>query len=201
MTDLSQIDTNTLITLYKKAQTLQPKASGPGGAAPQKVTEGQAKDGFNAKRMTAADGVMSSMEAQPGFDPTLTGVGAAFGREKSRKYNQGRDEWADSLIRLTTGAAATKDEIDQASRTYFPQFGDSEAVVRQKAEARRRVGQDALTRAGPGAAGAALPGERAPGWSPLKVNQEKALKGGQARVGGPAKPVAQGQGWKVISVE
>lgn len=129
-----------------------------------KLTEGQAKDGFSAKRIAAANRVMSGLEGTKGFDPTLVGVAGAVGQGAARRYTQAKNEWADSMIRLTTGAAATKDEIDQANKTYFPAFGDSAEVRNQKADARRRIEQDAITRAGPGAGGMTGPVTSGNGW-------------------------------------
>jgi hypothetical protein len=54
---------------------------------------------------------------------------------------------------MTTGAAATKQEIDSAKKAYFAAPLDGADVIKQKREARERVEQDALFRAGKGATG------------------------------------------------
>jgi len=122
-----------------------------------KLTEGQAKDGFNAKRLAGAGAIIDGFENTPGFAPGGTGVGAFFGGDESQRYEAAKGEWVDSLIRLTTGAAATEDEIESAKTTYFPGIRDGDKAVTQKAQMRTRVMQDAITRAGPGAAGMAPP--------------------------------------------
>lgn len=119
------------------------------GAKP--LTEGQAKDGFSASRMRGAAQVINRLEGDKSFNPTLAGVGAAVAGGRSRQYESARLEWADSLLRATTGAAATKEEIENTVKTYFPQVGDNSAVVRQKAARRREVQSDLVRRAGPGA--------------------------------------------------
>lgn len=119
-------------------------------------TEAQAKDAFSAQRMRGAAQTIGKLEADKSFNPTLSGAGAAVGGSKARQYQSAQLEWADSLLRATTGAAATKEEIENTKRTYFPQFGDSPDVVAQKADARRRVQMDLARRAGPAGA-AAMP--------------------------------------------
>lgn len=118
-------------------------------------TEAQAKDAFNAARMRGAAQAIASLEGKQGFNPTLTGVGSALAGKMSRQYDAAKGEWIDSLLRATTGAAATKEEVESNKRTYFPQFGDSPDVVAQKAAARRRVQMDLVRRAGPAAANTA----------------------------------------------
>lgn len=120
---------------------------GKAGAA-KPPTEQQAKDAFSAQRMRGAAQTIGKLEADKSFNPTLSGAGAAVGGSRARQYQSAQLEWADSLLRATTGAAATKDEIENTKRTYFPQFGDSADVVAQKADARRRVQIDLARRAG-----------------------------------------------------
>lgn len=115
-------------------------------------TEAQAKDAFNASRMRGAAQVIAKLEADKSFNPTLSGPGAAVGGAKSRQYESAQLEWADALLRSTTGAAATKQEIENTARTYFPQPLDSPAVVAQKAARRREVQTDLARRAGPAGA-------------------------------------------------
>jgi hypothetical protein len=142
------------------------KSLGPAGV---KMTEGQAKDGFNAKRMAGAGAIVDSFENTPGFKPGATGIGAFFGGGQSRQYEAAKGEWVDSLIRMTTGAAATKDEIDAAKSTYFPTALDDSDAITQKAAMRARVMQDAMTRAGPGGIGAAPQQPAKSGWGKAKV--------------------------------
>jgi hypothetical protein len=61
---------------------------------------------------------------------------------------------------LTTGAAATADEVAAAKETYFPTLTDNGPTIAAKAKMRARVMQDAVQRAGP-----AIPGGGSGGWS------------------------------------
>lgn len=136
-------------------------AAGGATLGAPKLTEAQAKDGFNAKRMKGAGDIVAPLEAG-GFDAGLARLMPGFlpQADDKRKYDSAALEWSDSMLRMTTGAAATKEEIDNTVRTYFPQLGDSPEVRRQKAEMRKRVESDALTRAGPAITNAFAPKER-----------------------------------------
>lgn len=113
------------------------------------ATEAQATAGFNASRLLNASRNLGRLE-KSGFDAGWgAGNGLAGGFDKNRSYRQAANEWADALIRNTTGAAATKEEIDQAWKTYFPQFGDAPEIRQQKAQARAAVEGQAVRRAGP----------------------------------------------------
>lgn len=127
--------------------------AGSSSGAPR-LTEAQAKDGMNAKRMAGAERVMSGLEAKgydAGLDDMQVGPLSAFGHK--REYDQAAQEWADALLRTTSGANAPEPEAKRNLETYIPKFGDSPAVRAQKAAARARVERDTMTRAGPGALG------------------------------------------------
>lgn len=175
-------------------------AKGAVGGAP-KLTEGQAKDGFNAKRMAGAGAIVDPMEAN-NYDAGRAKLTPGFlpGNDDKRKYEAAANEWADSMLRLTTGAAATKQEIENTVKTYFPQFGDSADVRKQKSEMRRRVEQDAMARAGPG--GLASPQNALTG-APRKMPRQMTPEGRarNALTMPNEKPKAADAGWKVISVQ
>lgn len=110
-------------------------------------TEDQAKTGFNADRMAGASAIIGRLENSGHFNPTLVGPLGAMGATNSREYNAAKREWSDGIIRMTTGAAATKQEIDAVDQAYFPQIGDAPAVIAQKAARRISVQRAAQTRA------------------------------------------------------
>jgi hypothetical protein len=154
--------------------------SGPAGNGGGNLTDGQAKDGFNAKRMTGAAEIVEPLEAK-GFDYGAAKLTPGFvpGLDDKRKYESAQLEWSDSLIRLTTGAAATKPEIESALKTYFPVTGDSPEVRKQKAAMRARVQADALARAGPGARPSQNPlaAAAAPSSAPGAANTPPTIRG------------------------
>lgn len=122
-------------------------AAGSSSGAP-KLTEAQAKDGFNARRMQGASTVLTGLEDK-GYDAGLAAINPFGLLGHTREYDAARKEWEDSLLRMTTGAAMTKDEVKHNDETYFPQFGDNADVRKQKSDARARVQRDAIIRGGP----------------------------------------------------
>lgn len=75
----------------------------------------------------------------------------AFAGEIGQKVAQTQRQWAESYLRAKTGAAATAGEIENNIRTFFPVVGDTDAVITQKAEARRQTERDMRIPAGRGA--------------------------------------------------
>ena len=116
-------------------------------------TESQAKAGTFYSQMTSASDEFENLQKE-GFDPTSIGsqiqtslagtalTGAAS--PSAQRANQSQQQWAEAFLRIKTGAAATKDEVTRNIRTFFPQIGDSPAVIEQKARARRQAEQDVL---------------------------------------------------------
>jgi hypothetical protein len=125
--------------------------AGAGGARAPKMTEAQAKDGFNAKRMVGANDILDGFENTPGFRPGGAEIGALFSGGKMRQYEAAKDEWADSLLRLTTGQAAPAHEVAKSKAAYFPNWRDNGETIALKSLMRARVTRDALQRGGPGA--------------------------------------------------
>lgn len=117
------------------------------GSEDVQMPEGKTKTAFNASRMTGALSYTEELEGT-GFDPSLAKPGGATWQEDSRAYNAAASEWADAMIRQTTGAAATKEEVDRNVQTYFAQPGDTIRVRQQKAEMRKRVTRDLLSLGG-----------------------------------------------------
>lgn len=128
---------------------LESKKAGVTGTP--KMTEAQAKDMLNAQRLARAGKVTADLELG-GYNPTMS-----ISDTKARQYKAAKREFADAVLRSTTGAAATKDEIANAEKMYFPEFGDSPDVRLQKSEMRAAFVQDMFSRAGPGMAGKQAP--------------------------------------------
>lgn len=127
-----------------------------GGASQGNPTEAQNKDSFNANRMTRAGEEVRRLE-QEGFDYGRAQLGGQL-TGNFRIYDTAAEEWTDSILRLTTGAAATADEIASNRRAYFPVVGDDARVRAAKAERRRAVERDALARGQGGRSSVNAPG-------------------------------------------
>jgi hypothetical protein len=110
-------------------------------------TEAQANAAGYAQRMELANSIISSLPAgsQPGWGTrtaeAVPFVGGAIARSgqspDTQKYDQAAQDWIRAKLRKESGAAIGKDEMAQEYATYFPQVGDSQEKLAQKAEARR----------------------------------------------------------------
>lgn len=128
---------------------LETKKAGVTGTP--KMTEAQAKDMLNAQRLARAGKITADLELK-GYNPTLS-----IADDNARQYKAAKREFVDAVLRSTTGAAATKDELASNEKTYFPELGDGPAVRLQKAQMRAAFVQDMFNRAGPGMAGKQAP--------------------------------------------
>lgn len=105
-----------------------------------------------ASRMTAAEDTLSGL-VKKGFDPTsitenakgLTNITAS---DEYQMYEQAKKDWARAKLRDESGAVISEEEIENEIDTYFPRIGDSDAVVKQKAEARKRAAQGMVNSSG-----------------------------------------------------
>lgn len=68
--------------------------------------------------------------------------------DNSQKAEQAQRDFMNALLRQESGAAIGKDEFSSGKRQYFPQPGDSAAVIEQKAANRRLAVQGLLNNAG-----------------------------------------------------
>jgi len=120
-----------------------------GAGAPKdfKPTATQENSAGYYDRMKAATKIIDPLE-EDGEYPQLGSslakampfVGESFKRtvqsEDTQKYEQAADDWIRSKLRSESGAVIGKDEMEAEFRLYFPQVGDSDAVIKQKREAR-----------------------------------------------------------------
>lgn len=118
----------------------------PQGPADELSQAQQTAAGF-AGRMESAESVLSSLEAQPDYSPADLGDYLAGGvpllgnyatSERGQQYRQAQGDWVRAKLRKESGAAIGKDEFEGEVQTYFPQPGDSPAVIEQKRQARLR---------------------------------------------------------------
>jgi hypothetical protein len=132
--------------------------AGPGGAllkgkAPPKPTEGETNAAGFANQMENAEAIIKQLPtgAQPGFGSAVAQsipfIGGATERivqsAQTQQYKQAAEAWIRSKLRKESGAAIGKDEMDKEFITYFPQIGDSPAVIAQK-ETARKIATEAM---------------------------------------------------------
>lgn len=131
------------------------------GRAP---TEFQGKAGQFALRMGDADQTIRELDGK--YSPAAINakanvedwplIGGALGAltnkfalsESDQKAEQAQRDWVNANLRQESGAAIGADEFSNARRQYFPQPGDSQAVIDQKARNRRLAEQGMRANAG-----------------------------------------------------
>lgn len=137
---------------------LEPIPGGPadpttkGAKQTKPPTEGQAKALMFGSRMAVADEVLREMEAEGKRLPNVAkqaaesvpviggalGMGANFfTTDTEQQIEQAQRDFINAVLRRESGAAIATSEFKNAQRQYFPQPGDSAAVIRQKAANRR----------------------------------------------------------------
>lgn len=106
------------------------------------LTEGQSNSLGFASRMMLNEGTINDVVGR-GYRPGgLTEFGFTPERLRSddRKiYEAAKENWIAAALRKESGAAIGKDEYSAADRQYFPQPGDSDKVLKQKANLRSTV--------------------------------------------------------------
>jgi hypothetical protein len=106
------------------------------------LTEGQSNSLGFASRMMLNESTINDVVGR-GYRPGgLTEFGFTPERLRSddRKiYDAAKENWIAAALRKESGAAIGKDEYSAADRQYFPQPGDSDKVLKQKANLRSTV--------------------------------------------------------------
>lgn len=111
------------------------------------LTEQQGKVGQQLTRMTGAEkniGAITEGGFSPGFadkllDNSPGGLNNVLTSTNYQKYKQAANEWIAGLLRLDSGAAVPETEFGRYFQTWFPQPGEPQEVIAQKAESRQRA--------------------------------------------------------------
>lgn len=162
---------------FKADGSLEPIPGGPkpAGAA---ATEGERKAATLLARLTGSLGQLEQAvkEDPSASSPNLfaSSVGSVFGDTAANALtpaNRQRVEAAqldilDAALTLGTGAAYTREQLEGYRRSYFPQIGDSQATISDKADRLNNVieaAKIAAGRAGPQVGVVAAPAGPQPG--------------------------------------
>lgn len=136
--------------------------------ADKPLNESQGNSLMYGKRMQTANKILENLESTNGTwdikgGDVLARINPKGGSEDFKKYEQAKRNFINAILRKESGAAIGQDEFDSADKQYFPQIGDSEAVIKQKAANRRQVTNTMLSNVGP-------KGEAAKKTKPVKTN-------------------------------
>lgn len=131
------------------------KTAGPGRPAPA-LTEGQSNALMFAARMEDANKEIAALAARGTLMPSVAKQSAenvpVLGRvlgaavnvtqtAEQQQVEQAKRNFINALLRKESGAAIGQDEFRNADRQYFPQVGDSPAVIEQKRRNRELAAQ------------------------------------------------------------
>jgi hypothetical protein len=79
------------------------------------------------------------------------GLGNYVVSDNAQKLDQAKRDFINAVLRQESGAVISPEEFSNADKQYFPQPGDSDAVIQQKAQNRQNAIQGFRLRSGPGA--------------------------------------------------
>lgn len=120
-------------------------ASSKGGGS---MTEQQSKDALFGARMQEANKILSALEAKDIKAPVMNSLpfGDKFSNAlpsilggasaEQQQYVQAQRDFINAILRKESGAVIADSEFANAQKQYFPQIGDSSAVIAQKAKNR-----------------------------------------------------------------
>lgn len=144
------------------------------------LTEGQAKNSMYYGMMRSASERIDNIHGVKPLEIALARGDVAYvpqfvqnlaSGEAAQKYGQASMQWAEAMLRITTGANAPEPEVIRVAKTYFPQVNDSPALMAQKAAARRQLEQFVSLGTGKGAnqVNAVVGVPSAGGWSVTEI--------------------------------
>lgn len=125
------------------------------GGANLNVSQGQ-NSGF-LLRAQDADKVISGLDNEGTSiwnkiaNKAPLGLGNYVVSDDAQKLDQAKRDFINAVLRQESGAVISPEEFANADKQYFPQPGDSEAVIQQKANNRQNAIQGFRLRSGPGA--------------------------------------------------
>lgn len=155
-----QYDADRGLLVNKRTGATKPvTAEGAPVSNDAKVSDVERTAAGYANRMTASAEIMRGLEAKGVGKPEASEVAAGLtpGKEARKiaqnvarspdrqQFHQAQEDWVRAKLRKESGAVIADEEMDREIRTYFPQVGDSAAVIKQKADA-RRVAEEAMVK-------------------------------------------------------
>jgi hypothetical protein len=157
--------TPQLVQMTKGGQLQPVPGYGPKAGSAKPLTEAQARDlGFGARMRESskiigdltgqyspmAVNAKASAEGLPGIGIVTGALANAMMSPQSQQAEQAQRDFVNALLRRESGAAISESEFQNARKQYFPQSGDSDAVLAQKARNRDLAMQGVMASVPPG---------------------------------------------------
>lgn len=112
--------------------------------AGEKQTGDQANAAIYARRMAEAEKTLARSDIQKALmsrqqiaQGAIPIVGNSLVSKEYQMADQAKRDFINAVLRRESGAAIAQSEFDNANKQYFPQPGDAEEVLRQKARNRQ----------------------------------------------------------------
>jgi hypothetical protein len=114
------------------------------------LTEGERLSLGYANRMKEANQTINNIGSQfTGISSYVGGILPNFAKTSDRQqFEQAQRNFINSVLRRESGAVISEEEFDNARQQYFPQPGDGDAVVQQKAQNRATAVENMMVSAG-----------------------------------------------------
>jgi hypothetical protein len=166
---------------FNSSGALEPIKGGPADkSVASNLTEQQGKASLFSSRAEEADKIIKGLEGK--YSPLAIAAKTAAGKvpvfgggaemsanallsDESQKAEQAQRDFINAILRQESGAVIAETEFDNARKQYFPQPGDSKAVIEQKAKNRTTAINGLRKMAGPGASKQGASGD----WSIVEV--------------------------------
>lgn len=143
----TQYDPDRGIMVNRRTSTAAPVTQGGAPIGPKSdnkdLTDAQAKALLFSNRMAESDKIIAGLAAK-GTNTSIPGsrsqtLGPSINVMSSpdqQKLDQAKRDFVNAVLRRESGAVISDQEFDNAEKQYFPQVGDSKAVMEQKARNR-----------------------------------------------------------------
>jgi len=146
-TNQNVYDTERGILVNKGTGAARPAMNADGtpvGPKDKNLTEGQAKANLFGTRMQEANKILAGL-AENGTTTSIPGsrapyIGGVINAVQSadlQSLDQAKRDFINAALRRESGAVIADSEFANAEKQYFPQPGDSEQVIKQKARNRQ----------------------------------------------------------------
>ena len=141
-----------------------PKAGGPAvpimgpggtqlkGTSGGSLTEGERKAATLLSRLQIADAQIAKQTGQTEPGPFSSATPRVMKPQERKRVEDAELEFLDAALTLSTGAAYTKEQLQGALQSYFPQYGDDELTIAEKTARRLNLTDSAKLAAGKAAA-------------------------------------------------